>query len=82
MKLEHIHALVDAQPVIDIFHESTDDGSQEPDDGGKPYTHITSGRRDTDETSNGAFASADNTETALVLDVIDKDLSVSVTPLT
>lgn len=74
MKLEDVHALVDAEPVVDVLHEGTHDGGQEADHGGEPDAHVARRRGDAHEPGNGPLAGANDGEAALVLEVVDSDL--------
>lgn len=73
MKLEDIETFVDVQPVVEILQGSTSDRCEESDDGCEPDRYVASSGSDTDEASNGTFASADNREASLGANVIDDD---------
>lgn len=74
MQLENVHALINVEPVIDIFHEGADHRGQEANDGGEPDADITRGGCDTHESGNGSLAGTDDAKPTLVLEVIDGDL--------
>jgi hypothetical protein len=74
VKLENIHALIDMQPLVYIFHKRADHGREETDDGSQPNTDITSSRGDAHKPGDSTLASPNNAEAAFVLDVIDQNL--------
>lgn len=73
VELEDIHALVDADPFVEVGAEGADDGGDETDGAGDPGRHVAGCWCDADETGNGAAASSNDGELALVSDVIDED---------
>lgn len=75
MQFEHIHTLIDVEPVIHILHESANDGCQEADNCSQPDAHVTCCRGDANKTGNCTFAGTDNAKTALMPDVVDEDLA-------
>lgn len=70
MELEHVHALIDTKPRVDILHERAARGRDEADHNRNPRLHVPSRRRDTDKPGDGALAGPDDAEPLLVLDVI------------
>lgn len=74
MELKHVHALIDAEPVVDVLHEGAHDGGQEANHGGEPDAHVARRRGNAHEPGNGPLAGADDGEAALVLEVVDSDL--------
>ncbi len=73
-ELEHIHALIDMKPIVDIGEELAPDSSKEADHSCKPDTHEAGGWCDADETSDGSFASPNHAESAFMPDVVDQHL--------
>lgn len=73
MKLEDVHALIDAEPFVDILDQGADDSSDETNDSREPRRDVTSSGGDTDQTGDSAGASTHNRELALVADEINSD---------
>lgn len=73
VQLEDVHALVDAQPLLDVLHARARGAGEEANHGGDPERHEARRGRDADEPRDGARARADDGELALVLDVVDGD---------
>ena len=74
MQLEHVHALIDMKPVVNVGEELAPDSSKEANHSCKPDTHEAGSRRDADETSDGSFASPNYAESAFMPDVVDQHL--------
>lgn len=75
VELEDVEALVDAEPLVDILHESADGRGQEPDQRRGPDLHVTRRGRDANEAGDGTFAGTDHTEAAASTDVVHSDPS-------
>lgn len=71
MQLKYFQALIDMQPGVDVLAQRTHNGGKEADHGSEPGADVASCGGDANEASDGAFAGANDAETALVLDVVD-----------
>lgn len=75
VELEHVHALVDADPLVDVLDGGADGAGQEADEAGEPDGDETRGGRDADEAGDGAGAGADQAEAAARADEVDEDVA-------
>ena len=72
VKLEDIHALVDAQPLVDVLAQRADSACDEADEACNPRGDVTGRGGDADKTGDGARASTNKREVALGADVFDE----------
>jgi len=73
MQLEHIHALVNIKPRVNVLHRRASSTSQKANDHRDPRGDVAGGRGDSYKASNGALAGTNDTEPALVPDVVDQN---------
>ena len=73
MELEHIHALVNTEKLVNVFGGRADGASKEADESGNPNRDETGGRGNADETGDGTRACTNEREVTLAADVVDSD---------